>query len=250
MPDAKRGLDPSLPQVLATGLAPQASGQAYVEVSSEPALADKEAPTLQETALPPLAEAVEATVLPVEDSGTIPPPAEGAEATLPETSPDPEGRPVQIRIPSIKVKRGIVALPLIQDPGTGSWTRDLKALFRKGRKDLVGHYEESAQPGQPGNTILAGHNYGYGTKGVFLRLGRLKQGMKIEVVNASGQAFIYRVESVYKIPWKSKDAEELIQHARLLAPSGSERLTLVTCGGGKVYPFPARIYAIAEPVRD
>lgn len=251
IPDAEMGVGPILPKVTATSPVPQqVSGQAQAEIPLEIVLTDMVAPTLPETALSPLAEAAEATAIPVEETGTIQPATKGTEATLPAKLPDPDGRPVQIRIPSINVKRGIVELPLMQDPETGSWTRDLKVLFRKGRKDLVGHYEQSAQPGQPGNTILAGHNYGHGTKGVFLKLRRLKQGKKIEVVNASGQTFTYRVESVHKIPWKSKDADELIRHARLLAPSGSERLTLVTCGGGKVYPFPARIYVVAEPIRD
>ena len=163
---------------------------------------------------------------------------------------DPGTSPVQIRIPAIKVKRSIIELPQIQDPKTGSWTQDLEVLFRKGRKDLVGHYEYSAQPGQAGNTILVGHNYGYGTKGVFLKLGRLQQGQKIEVVNAAGQTFTYQVTLVEKVPWRSKDANELVQHARLLALSGGERLTLVTCGGSNIQPFPARIYVVAEPVRD
>lgn len=166
------------------------------------------------------------------------------------STPDPVSRPVQIRIPAIKVKRSIVELPQIRDPKTGSWTQDLKVLFRKGRKDLVGHYETSAQPGQAGNTILAGHNYGYGSKGVFLKLGRLKKGQEIYVVNAAGQTFTYRVKSVDKVPWRSKNANELVQHAKLLAVSGSERLTLVTCGGSKIQPFPARIYVVAEPVGD
>ena len=165
-------------------------------------------------------------------------------------TPDPEARPVQIRIPAIKVKRAIIGLPQIRDKKTGSWIQDLDVLFRKGRKDLVGHYEQSAQPGQDGNTILVGHNYGYGTKGVFLKLKRLKPGKRIEVVNAAGQTFAYRVKSVHKVPWKSKSTDELLQHARLLALSGSERLTLVTCGGSTVQPFPARIYVVAEPIGD
>jgi LPXTG-site transpeptidase (sortase) family protein len=162
--------------------------------------------------------------------------------------PDPDARPVQIRIPAIKVKRSIVELPEIRDPATGAWTQDLDVLFRKGRKDLVGHYMRSAVPGQAGNMILAGHNYGYGTRGVFLKLGRLKEGEEIHIVNAAGEAYTYRVMAVEKVPWRSKDTSELLHHSRLLAPSGEERLTLVTCGGSKIQPFPARIYVIAEPV--
>jgi LPXTG-site transpeptidase (sortase) family protein len=148
------------------------------------------------------------------------------------------------------VKRSIIGLPQIRDEKTGSWTQDLEVLFRRGRKDLVGHYESSAQPGQAGNTILVGHNYGYGTKGVFLKLKSLKPGQKIEVLNEAGETFNYEVTAVHKVPWKLKGTDELLQHARLLTVSGRERLTLVTCGGSNVQPFPARIYVVAEPIRD
>jgi LPXTG-site transpeptidase (sortase) family protein len=126
----------------------------------------------------------------------------------------------------------------------------LGILFRRSRKDLVGHYEQSARPGQEGNTILVGHNYGRGYKGVFLKLGRLKQGKKINVINADGQTFTYKVTTVEKVPWRHKNAKELVRHAKLLAVSGPERLTLVTCGGASLQPFPVRIYVVAEPVRD
>jgi len=207
---------------------------------------------VQDTATPPVtvtwvSAAQETAAAPL---GEIRPGPTRTPVPTPTSAPDPEAMPVQIRIPAIKVKRSVIELPQIRDPRTGAWTQDLDVLFRKGRKDLVGHYEQSALPGQPGNTILVGHNYGYGTKGVFLKLGRLKQGNKIQVVNAAGKTYTYRVKSVQKVPWRSKGAEELLQHARLLALSGDERLTLVTCGGANIQPFPVRIYVVAEPVRD
>jgi LPXTG-site transpeptidase (sortase) family protein len=168
----------------------------------------------------------------------------------PTRTPDPESRPVQIQIPAIGVKRSIVELPQVRDPTTGAWTQDLDVLFREGRRDLVGHWAHSANPGQGGNTILVGHNYGYGYKGVFLKLGRLKPGEKVNLVNARGVAFTYQVSSVQRVPWRRKNAKELVQHSRLLTSSGGERLTLVTCGGANVQPFPIRIYVIAEPFRD
>jgi LPXTG-site transpeptidase (sortase) family protein len=198
------------------------------------------------------AEAVASTQAGASTAATVEGPALATKVATPTPTPtrNPQARPVQIRIPAIKVKRSIIGVPQIRDKKTGSWTQDLDVLFRKGRKDLVGYYEQSAQPGQDGNTILVGHNYGYGTKGVFLKLKRLKPGKRIEVINAAGHTFAYQVKSVHKVPWKSKGTDELLQHARLLALSGSERLTLVTCGGSKVQPFPARIYVVAEPIRD
>ena len=176
----------------------------------------------------------------------------------PTSSPSPAPSPaptaktyppaVRIRIPAIGVDRSIVEVPLTYDAQSQGWERDYKQLFRQGKKDLVGHHSGSASPGQPGNTILVGHNYGYGVNGVFLRLGRLKPGHHIEVVNATGQIFSYRVENVTSVSWTTKDQEQLLKHQDYLAVEGAERLTLVTCGGSRWAPFPHRVYVVANPV--
>lgn len=96
--------------------------------------------------------------------------------------------------------------------------------------------------------ILVGHNYGYGFNGVFVRLNRLKPGGKVYVVNSAGQTFTYKVKTVEKVKWRRKNFGELTQHLSFLSSGGSERLTLVSCSGADVEPFPERIYVVAEPV--
>jgi LPXTG-site transpeptidase (sortase) family protein len=156
---------------------------------------------------------------------------------------------VQIRIPALNVKRSIIEVPLTRSPRTGAWTRDLDTLLRSRRRDLVGHWGGSAYPGEEGNTILVGHNFGYGFRAVFVRLGRLTVGHEVQVVNEKGETFAYEVKTVDRVKWRRKDLEEARQHSAYLAPGGTERLTLVTCGGASVEPFPERIYVVAEPVR-
>ncbi len=156
--------------------------------------------------------------------------------------------PVQIRIPSLGVKRSIVELPLVVDPDTGTETQDVESLLRSGRNDLVGHWRGSAYPGLGGNTILVGHNYGYRSRGVFLRLGNLKVGQEIHIVNEAGVTYTYQVKTVQKLSWQKKDTDEVMQHWEFLTPEGPERLTLVTCAGSNSLPFPERIYVVAEPV--
>ena len=145
--------------------------------------------------------------------------------------------------------RAIIELPRTLDPRTGAWTRNIKRLIRSGRKDLVGHWGGSAQPGGVGNTILVGHNYAYGQNGVFVKLGRLKVGQEVQVVNDAGQTFTYRVRTVERVKWRRQDVGELLQHTSFLATGGPERLTLVTCAGAIREPFPERLYVVAEPVR-
>jgi len=97
--------------------------------------------------------------------------------------------------------------------------------------------------------ILAGHNYGYGYSGVFVRLGRLRRGHKIYVVNKAGQTFAYQVTQVDRVRWRRQNYAEITQHMKYLAGGGSERLTLVSCSGADFEPFPERIDVVAEPVR-
>jgi hypothetical protein len=193
--------------------------------------------------LPLRASAVPTTTVPSADAT----PADEPAVTL---SAVPKGlAPVRIRIPAIGVDRRIIELPRVLNPRTDTWTRDVDLLFRPGRKDLVGHWGGSALAGEPGNMILVGHNYGYGYNGVFLRLGRLRAGDKVTVVDEAGGQHVYRVKRVERVPWRKKDPAELLRHTNLLAVGGPERLTLVTCGGSVVAPFPERIYVVAEPVR-
>jgi hypothetical protein len=167
----------------------------------------------------------------------------------PTPRPTPPPAPVQIRIPALGVTRSIVSLPRVRDRTTGAWTWNTKTLFRSGRKDLVGHWEGSAYPGQKGNTILVGHNYGYGYSGVFVRLGSLRPGHKVYIVNQVGQTFVYQVKTMKRVAWRLKNFGELTQHLSFLSPGGPEQVTLVSCAGANFEPFPERVYVVAEPLR-
>lgn len=167
----------------------------------------------------------------------------------PTPTPPPPPAPVQIRIPALGVSRSIIRLPRYLDPFTGAWTWNTDSLFRSGRSDLVGHWDGSASPGQEGNMILVGHNYGYGYNGVFVRLGSLRAGHRVYVVNQIGQTFTYEVKSVSRVRWRLQNFGELTQHLSFLSPGGPERITLVSCGGANLEPFPERVYVVAEPVR-
>ncbi len=184
------------------------------------------------------------TPLPTHTSTPTPTPT-----STPTPTPMPPPRPVQIRIPAIGVSRSIITLPRVRDRQTGAWTWNPKALFRSGRSDLVGHWQGSAYPGEQGNMVLVGHNYGYGYNGVFVRLGSLRAGHKVYIVNQAGETFTYQVTTVNRVKWRKKDFGELTQHLSFLAPGGQERVTLVSCAGADLEPFPERVYVVAERVR-
>jgi hypothetical protein len=53
---------------------------------------------------------------------------------------------------------------------------------------------------------------------------------------------------VNRVKWRTQSFQELTQHLTLLSPGGVERVTLVSCAGADVEPFPERIYVVADPV--
>jgi LPXTG-site transpeptidase (sortase) family protein len=175
---------------------------------------------------------------------TVPP---GATAVAPGGSAAGADVPVHIQIPELDIERSVIGLPQVQDTRTGAWSRDVRRLWRTSRNDLVGHWGGSAYPGQEGNMVLVGHNYGYGHAGAFLHIGQLKPGQEVKVVTALGNLHTYEVTGVARLKYVKRDAAELAKHTDLLAPGGKERLTLVTCAGAGVAPFAERIYVIAEP---
>jgi LPXTG-site transpeptidase (sortase) family protein len=180
---------------------------------------------------------------------TITPTPTPIPSPTPTPTPTPPPAPVQIRVPALGISRSIVTLPRVRDRSTGGWTWNTKSLFRSGRSDLVGHWQGSAYPGQNGNMILVGHNYGYGYNGVFVRLGSLRAGQLIYIVNQAGQTFTYKVTTVTRVKWRQKSLGELTQHLAFLSPGGPEKLTLVSCAGADFEPFPERVYVVAVPVR-
>jgi len=157
---------------------------------------------------------------------------------------------IRIEIPALKIKRAVVTVGLrANSSGRMDWDTD--AIFAtNNRQDLVGHLVGSAYPGQGGNIILIGHNYNqvdYGWEGVFVNIKSLQPGDRIVIRGQDGREYAYLVQLVKKVPWRSKNGKELEKHLNYLGPSPTERLTLVTCGGANIWPFPARVYVVAVP---
>jgi len=183
-------------------------------------------------------------------------PASGAEsASLPGASPGTLSQaapPARIVIPGIGVDRAVVTMGVVNRDGQLEWDTD--SLFATpSRPDLVGHLEGTASPGRPGNIVLAGHNYNRGAfnwLGVFYSLGALQPGNLVYLVDENDVRFTYRVEQVDQLPWPAPTADVALAHIKRLGPSPDERLTLVTCSGGTIAPFPARVYVTARRVLE
>ncbi len=168
---------------------------------------------------------------------------------LPTPTPEPQ-HVVQIQIPRLRIDRAVVPLDLKVGPqGNLEW--DVEPLFAtRNRPDLVGHVSGSALPGEMGNVVLTGHNYNrgrYNWRGVFVDLKKLRAGDQITLTTQDGRQLNYRVQRVTETSLRRRDETTLAQHAALLGPTDHAQLTLVTCGGANIWPFPSRVYVVALP---
>lgn len=123
-------------------------------------------------------------------------------ADIPIPTPGPE-QATQIQINAIDVNA-----PIVQGD---TWEQ-----LKKG----VGQYIGSANPGQPGNMVLSGHDDVYGE--IFRRLDELKQGDKIIIYTAQ-HSFTYTVSDTKIV--NPTDVE-------VMASTSDPTLTLISC-----YPY-------------
>lgn len=91
----------------------------------------------------------------------------------------------------------------------------------------VGWSFNSANPGERGNVVMAGHN-NLGTA-VFKKLYILKEGDEITVTNATGASFLYRVALSYIVAERDVPIAKRLENAKVMQPTNDARLTLISC---------------------
>ena len=159
------------------------------------------------------------------------------------------GQPiVNLRIKALKINRAVVDIGLANGPDGMNW--DTESLFAtRNRRDLVGHLEGSALPGEGGNIVLVGHNYDYVGDGVFVNLQSLKVGDKIILTTEDGSEHDYQVVKVKSVSYTGNSNIDFQRHFRFLGLTNGEQLTLVSCGGVmNIAFFNRRVYVVAVPV--
>jgi LPXTG-site transpeptidase (sortase) family protein len=109
-------------------------------------------------------------------------------------------------------------------------------------------YNESAQPGQPGATLIDGHIAGYTSPGVFEKLKSLNPGDQIEVQIGNGTTFTYQVVKSQDYPANNVNMAE----AMTPVTPGVSGLNLISCDG-TIVPgkgqYTERIIVFAELVQ-
>jgi sortase A len=166
----------------------------------------------------------------------------GSPTPVPSTgSPSP---PVQLAIPALDLDTAVV--PVAWEPvtdGTG-WTSQWQTAV-----GAVGHLVTSANLGEPGNVVLAGH---HNTRGeVFRELSEIglpgaqvAVGDDVVVTAADGQVYVYTIREWHRWEYATAPDEERRRQASYLEPTQDPTLTLVTC-----WPYESnthRVVVVAE----
>jgi sortase A len=109
----------------------------------------------------------------------------------------------------------------------------------------AGWHQNSASLGQPGNTVINGHNNAHGE--VFRYLILLKPG-DIVTLESKGWRFFYLVAQTMTLAEEAQPVEIRQANARWILPTTNERVTLITC-----WPYLTsthRLVVIALPPAD
>jgi sortase family protein len=146
-------------------------------------------------------------------SGTVP--AREPQAALETVGALSYSPPVGLRIPSIGVTSGFVAVGL---DAAG-------ALEVPEAADLVGWYTNAPTPGERGPAVATAHVDWKHQRGVFHDLGRLEPGNEVSVDRADGLAVTFRVTRVAEYPKTQFPTNEVYDS------TDAPELRLISCGG-------------------
>jgi LPXTG-site transpeptidase (sortase) family protein len=110
----------------------------------------------------------------------------------------------------------------------------------------IGQHRGSANPGEGGNVVLAGHVGGYGH--VFRDLFYVHPGDQITIYSG-GQEFLYVVQDRLIVDEDDAPPEQRAENAKLIAPTDHEVVTMITCWPPKgPDKFKQRVVVRAVPV--
>jgi sortase A len=131
----------------------------------------------------------------------------------------------RVEIPSIGVDSKVVGVGWDVEQQDGQ-----QVAIWQVAKYAVGQHRGSANPGEGGNVVLAGHVGGYGK--VFKDLFYVKSGDQITLYS-NGQQYLYTVQQRLLVTEEGVSPEQHAANAQLIAPTNREVVTLVSCWPAK-----------------
>lgn len=106
------------------------------------------------------------------------------------------------------------------------WTVENEVAVWQVAKYAVGQHKGSANPGEGGNIVMAGHVGG--SAPVFQRLIELVPGDQVMVYSA-GQQYLYVVRDIQRLQEVGVSDEQRLANASYMDPAAEEVVTLITC---------------------
>ena len=152
---------------------------------------------------------------------------------------DPE-EPLRMVIPSLDINAPVLPVGLVP-----RWneSRRQQLQWSVPNEYAVGWHDSSAPAGQPGNTVLNGHNNIHGS--IFGNLVDLTLGEEI-ILREAGRSYVYQVTHREFLREEGEALRTRLRNARWIAPSDDTRLTIVTCWPNTSNSH--RLVVIAQPV--
>ncbi len=152
--------------------------------------------------------------------------------------------PIRLQIPSLDLDIEVVEVSWDVLWDGSAWISAWQTA-----ENAVGHHRNSANPGEAGNVVIAGH---HNTKGEPFRQvseigqpgAKLQVGDEIILINQDNQSYSYTIAQWDRFP-ESLNASERAQNGRYLDETTDATLTIVTC-----WPYESnthRVVIIAKP---
>jgi sortase A len=157
----------------------------------------------------------------------------------PTPVPLPAEIPVRIVIPAIDLDAPITPVVLLFKQG------DPAAQWQVPNQRMAGWLNDSAKLGEMGNLVLDGHHNVYGR--IFERLKDLQPGAEI-IIYGETRAITYSLTARTLLLERGQPEQVRLEHARYIAPTSDQRLTLVTCWPPTDYSH--RLILVARPVQE
>lgn len=132
------------------------------------------------------------------------------------------GQPIRLVIPDLNLDAAVqpVSLQTLEYNGQLLYQWEVPAGYQ------AGWHGSSALLGEPGNTVINGHNNTLGE--IFRDLAELEIGDNLTLYDIE-QAYNYEVERVEILPEQGQSIEVRLENAKWINPTTDERITLVSC---------------------
>lgn len=143
--------------------------------------------------------------------------------------------PARIQIPSLDIDTGVIPVGLL----------DNGEMEVPEETDVTGWYDRGVQPGEVGNSVIAGHVDSKEGPAIFFYLKDIEAGEEIIVTDENGVELTFEVKKKESYPTDESPIE------KIFGPSDKRNLNIITCTGSfdrEQHLYPDRLVVYTELV--